>query len=112
MATIAARRSTFEEDFDLMGEEDGENMPHETEPGQKEGEKVTTTRVETGEDGVLDNLFPERSRAIRFLLPAANLRTEFHSIGRSNLGLCLGGPRGKRHLLGAPKGNTEQIQVA
>ena len=57
------RRATFyfEEDFDLMGEEGGENMPHETEPGQKEDEKVTTTRVEIGEDGVLDNLFPDEA---------------------------------------------------
>ena len=51
----------FEDDFDLMEEEGGENMPHETEPGQKEEEKVTTPRVETGEDDVLDNLFPDEA---------------------------------------------------
>lgn len=51
----------FEEDFDLMEEEGGENMLHETEPGQKEEEKVTTPRVETGEDDVLDNLFPDEA---------------------------------------------------
>lgn len=57
------RRATFyfEEDFCLMREEGGENLTHEVEPSHEEEDGVKASSVETGEDGVLDNLFPDES---------------------------------------------------
>ena len=57
------RRATFffEEDFDLMGEEDGENVPNAVLPGHEEEKEAKATRIETGEDGMLDNLFPDEA---------------------------------------------------
>ncbi len=57
------RRVTFyfEEDFDLMQEETAEDRPHQIELVHGEEDDVEAHRLDTSENGALDDLFPEET---------------------------------------------------